>query len=228
MNRLTVCLRKDIASRRSFLSVTAATLAAGLGASLLSVDADAADAPTSRSVLGPRPGFSPMIGTFISQLTWMREVNGVLGATKGLTQADLDVLFDANANTIGALMLHLAAMEAFYGLRTFDGMTKESLPDELTKKWDAAMNLGDAGRKTIKGHDRDYYVGILHEVREITLAQFRKKDDAWLMEVDKNWSWGPTNNFCKWFHVCEHEAHHTGQIAMLRKRLPGVKPGNEH
>jgi hypothetical protein len=44
------------------------------------------------------------------------------------------------------------------------------------------------------------------------------------MAVDKDWPWGPTNNYCKWFHVCEHEAHHTGQIAFLRKRLPGAKP----
>jgi hypothetical protein len=190
-------------------------------------DAAAADAPTSPNVLGPRPGYSPMVGTFISQLTWMREVNGVLSATKGLTQADLDVLFDANANTIGALMLHLAATETYYGLHTFDGMKWGSWPDEVKKKWDAAMELGNAGRKAIKGRERDYYVGILHDARVNTLAQFRKKDDAWLMAVDKDWPWGPTDNLCKWFHVCEHEAHHTGQIAMLRKRLPGAKAGNE-
>ena len=103
-----------------------------------------------------------MIGTFVSQLTWMREANGVLNATKGLTQTDLDVLFDANANSIGALMLHLAATEVYYGLHTFEGMKWDSWPDDVKKKWDPAMNLGDAGRKTIKGHDRDYYVGILH------------------------------------------------------------------
>jgi hypothetical protein len=124
-------------------------------------------------------------------------------------------------------MLHLAATETYYGLHTFDGMKWGSWPDEVKKKWDAAMELGNAGRKAIKGHERDYYVGILNDVRENTLAQFRKKDDAWLMAVDKDWPWGPTDNLCKWFHVCEHEAHHTGQIAMLRKRLPGAKAGNE-
>jgi len=85
------------------------------------------------------------------------------------------------------------------------------------------MDLGDAGRKTIKGHDREYYVGILHQVREKTLAEFRKRDDAWLLAIDKDWFWGPANHLCKWFHVCEHEAHHTGQVALLRKRIPGVK-----
>ena len=215
------------ATRRHFLTGTAGTLAAGLGASLLGPVAAAADQSSSPNVLGTRPGYSPMIGTFVSQLTWMREANGVLSATKGLTQADLDALFDANANTIGALMLHLAATETYYQMNTFDGMKWDSWSNEVKKKWDPAMNLGDAGRKTIKGHDRDYYVGILREVREKTLAEFRKKDDAWLMAVQKDWPWGPTNNLCKWFHVCEHEAHHTGQIALLRKRLPGARQSSE-
>lgn len=213
-------------TRRSFLGGTAATIAAGLAGLPRSSDAASGDT-TAPNVLGPRPGYSPQIGTFVSQLTWMREVNGVLTATRGLSQADLDVLFDANANSIGALMLHLAATETYYQLHTFDGMKWGSWSDEVKKKWDAAMELGDAGRKTIKGHDRDYYVGILREVREKSLAGFRKKNDAWLMAVDHSWLWGPTNNLCKWFHVCEHEAHHTGQIAMLRKRLPGAKATKE-
>jgi len=226
VRRLTAFLRQNVATRRAFLGGTAATVAAGFTLPLLSPEAARADAP-GPNVLGPLPGYSPMIGTFVSELTWMREMNGVLRATEKLTQTDLDVLFDANANTIGALMLHLAATETYYGLHTFDGLKWGTWPDEVKKKWDAAMELGDAGRKAIRGHDRDYYVGILHEVREKTLAGFRKKDDAWLLAVDKDWPWGPTNNLCKWFHVCEHEAHHVGQIAMLRKRLPGAKAGSE-
>jgi len=179
------------------------------------------------NIVGPKASYTTQVGTFVSMLTWMREANGVLSATKGLTQADLDVLFDKNANTIGALMLHLAATETYYQMHTFNGMKWGSWPDEVKKKWDPAMELGDAGRSTIKGHDRDYYVNVLHEVREKSLAEFRKKDDAWLLAVDKDWPWGPTNNYCKWFHVCEHEAHHTGQIALLRKRLPGAKPSAE-
>jgi hypothetical protein len=208
-------------NRRKFLVGAAAT--AALGTCATAVDAQASRPEfTGPNVLGPVPGYSPQVGSFISLLTWMREMNGVLSATKGLKPADLDYLFDANANSIGALMLHLAATETYYQMNTFDGMKWGTWPGDMKKKWDAAMDLGDAGRKTIKGHDREYYVNILHDVREKTLAEFRKRDDAWLLAVDKEWSWGPTNNLCKWFHVCEHEAHHTGQIAMLRKRIPGA------
>ena len=62
---------------------------------------------------------------------------------------------------------------------------------------------------------------------EKALGEFRKRDDSWLMSVDKDWPWGPTNNYCKWFHVCEHESNHNGQIKLLAKRLPGAKPDSE-
>lgn len=214
-------------SRRTFVQAAPA-VAAGLSVMSAPFAAEAAGAiEVNLNVLGPLEGYSPQVGTFVSMLTWMREANGVINATKGLTLADLDHLSDPNANSIGALMLHLAATETYYQMNTFEGKKWDSWPDSIKQQWDPAMNLGDAGRKTIKGHDRDYYLNILQETRAKTLAQFRKHDDAWLMAVDKDWPWGPTNNYCKWFHVCEHEAHHTGQIAYLRKRLPGAKAGND-
>ena len=104
----------------------------------------------------------------------------------------------------------------------------DSWSDEIKKKWDPAMNLGDAGRKTIKGHDINYYLDILHETREHSLAEFRKRDDAWLQSGEtEQFGDRKVNIHWKWFHVCEHESHHSGQIAFLAKRLPGAKPASE-
>ena len=216
-----------VPNRRSFLLRSAAIAATStlFGAVLRPEIVQASE--SNLNLLGSTPGYAPQLGNFVSELTWMREANGVIRATKNLTKADLDHLIDPNANTIGALMLHLAATETYYQLNTFEGKKWGTWPDSIKQQWDAAMNLGDAGRKTIKGHDRDYYLKILQETRSKTLAEFRKRDDSWFMAVDKEWPWGPTNNYCKWFHVCEHEAHHTGQIAFLRKRLPGAKPEND-
>ena len=214
------------ATRRKFLSASAA-ITAGAGVfGLLRPGLVQASEPQP-NVLGIRHGYTPQLGCFVSELTWMREQNGVIRATDKLNQADLDYLVDRNANTIGALMLHLAAAETYYQLNTFEGKKWDTWPDSVKQKWDAAMNLGEAGRKTIKGHDRDYYLAILKETRAKTLTEFSKRDDAWLMAIDTEWPWGPTNNYCKWFHVCEHEAHHSGQIAFLRKRLPGAKPESD-
>jgi hypothetical protein len=109
-------------NRRSFLqgsaalTVTASSLLAGLFLPLTLQGSD-----SNLNLLGPRTGFAPQIGTFVSMFTWMREANGVIKATKDLTTADLDYLIDPNANTIGALMLHLAATETYYQFNTFEG-----------------------------------------------------------------------------------------------------------
>jgi hypothetical protein len=204
-------------SRRSFLRTSSA---AGLLLQSLAFAAPTVPS-TLPNVFGPRPGYTPQIGTFISQLTWMRQA--VTGPVRGLTQEQLDWLFDKDANSIGALLLHLAATETYYQMNTFDNMKWDSWSAVVKKQWDPAMELGDSGRSVIKGHSLDFYLGQLKEVRERSLAEFKKRDDAWFMAIDQEWPWGPTNNFCKWFHVCEHESHHAGQIDLLIKRTPGYK-----
>jgi uncharacterized damage-inducible protein DinB len=182
-------------------------------------------AETGINIFGPLPGYSPQIGTLVSEMAWMRQA--VLGTAKGLKREQLDFLLDDKANRIGALLLHLAATEKLYQLNTFDSIGIDDLekhPD--FKSWKEPMDLGKPARQSIKGHDLSYYLDLLHESREKTLAEFRKRDDAWLLAVDKKWPWGPTNNLCKWFHVCEHESHHAGQISLLKSRASGAKPEN--
>jgi uncharacterized damage-inducible protein DinB len=175
------------------------------------------------NMIGPRPGYTPQIGTMVTMLTWMQ--TAVLGPTRDLTQEQLDYLFDKNANTIGALMLHLAATEVLYQRMTFGNEDFEKFPPDYEAKWGPAMNLGAAGRASIKGHDVAYYQDALREAREKTLAEFAKRDDAWFTTALKEpgWGGGPINNYCFWFHVCEHISHHSGQIDFLIKRLPGAK-----
>jgi uncharacterized damage-inducible protein DinB len=150
-------------------------------------------------------------------LNWMR--TSILQPVQGLTVAQLDHLHDEKANSIGALLLHLAAIERLYQVNTFEGRKWGDVKSETEKEWGAAARLGDEARKSIKGHELAYYLGKLKEVREHTLAELRKRDDAWLMQVDSSGG-EPTNNYCKWFHVCEHESHHNGQVTWLKSRLP--------
>lgn len=182
-------------------------------------------ADQTANILGPRPGYSPQLGTLVSEMNWMRQA--VLGSVKGFTQEQLDFLLDSKANRIGALLLHLAATEKLYQLNTFNQLGPDKLFDDPAfKDWVVPMNLGEPARQTIKQHSLDYYVNLLQEGREKTLAEFRKRDDTWLLAADKTWPWGPTDNLCKWFHVCEHESHHAGQISLLASRVPGAKAQN--
>jgi hypothetical protein len=205
-------------SRRSFLKIAGfASAASGfmfLPQTAISEDSDI-------NLIGPKKGYSPQIGTLVSMMTWMRTV--VLSSVKGMSQSDLDFLLDDKANRIGALLMHLAATDRIYQINTFEGNPLKDLPDDYKQKWGLAMELGEPARKAIKGHDLDYYLNLLSETRGHTLEEFRKRDDDWLMTVDKQWGWGPTNNYCKWFHVCEHESNHNGQIKLLKSRLPGAK-----
>ena len=81
------------------------------------------------------------------------------------------------------------------------------------------MGLGKKARKQIRGYELNYYLDELKTVRANTMAEFAKRDDAWLLATDEDFAWGPTNNYCKWFHVGEHESDHNGQIKFLRKRV---------
>ncbi|WP_207515176.1 DinB family protein [Longitalea luteola] len=208
-------------NRRAFIKTTA-TLTAGLTA--IPTMLMAADTPVEEGIhiIGPKEGFSPQIGTLVSMMNWMRDT--VLRSVKGLKQEELDYLHDAKSNTIGAMLLHLAATEVFYQGNTFEGL--RDFKDKAT--WSIPMSLGEQGRKTIKGHDLAYYVNILTETREKTLTELRKRDDKWLMTVDPKFFGGqPTNNYCKWFHVVEHESNHNGQIKYIKGRLPGATGGGD-
>jgi hypothetical protein len=177
------------------------------------------------NIIGPKEGYSPQIGTLVSMMTWMRMV--MESSVKGMKMEQLDFLLDNKANTVGAMMYHLAATDAFYHAHTFGGVKWGGWDKSLEAKFGVAMELGDAGRKNIKGNNLDFYLNLLKETRESTLAEFRKRDDKWLMSIDKEWPWGPTNNYCKWFHVCEHESNHNGQIKFLKSRMPGTVAGKE-
>lgn len=206
-------------NRRGFIKNTATLTAGVAGTALFPLTGCTMYEPDENiNIIGPKKGFSPHIGTLVSMMTWMRTT--ITEPVKNLTVSQLDYLHDPEANTIGSMLLHLAALEKYYQLNTFEGKKWGSWDNAIKKKWDIPINLGETARKTIKGNNLDYYLTILKETREKTIEEFKKRDDSWLMTVDKEWSWGPTNNYCKWFHVCEHESNHNGQIKWIRSRLP--------
>ena len=213
-------------SRRGFLLRTAAVAAAATGittvGTLALLPEPAAAQDRDAWIVGPQPGYSPNVGTLVSMLAFTRRQ--VVHNVQGMSVTDLDWLIDGKANTIGALLNHLAATDAFYHANVFGGFSFEKMPDAVTKKWGVAMDLGEPARKSIKGNNLDYYLNLLHETRESTLAELKKRDDKWLATMDTD---AGANNYAKWFHVAEHESNHDGQIKFLKSRVPGAKPSSE-
>ncbi|SKC72839.1 DinB family protein [Ohtaekwangia koreensis] len=213
--------------RRDFIKSSAIFTSSTLGLTSVS----ALDTNTSfmvderENIIGPRQGLSPHIGTLLSMMSWMRST--ILYPVDKMTPEQLDYIHDEKSNSIGSMLLHLAATERFYQIHTFEGRKWGDWSEPDKKRFDVAMRLGDEAREKIKGNNLDYYLNTLKEVRENTIKEFKKRDDKWLFSVDEAWPWGPTNNYCKWFHVCEHESNHNGQIKWIKGRLPGAKSGND-
>src|SRR5262249_42152331 len=109
-------------TRRNFLKLGAAIAA---GVSNLSLSPSPLLAQEGDSwLIGPTKGYTPEVGTLVSMMAFTRMQ--VVHNVKGLSQSDLDFLLDGKANTIGALLLHLAATETYYGLNSFGGMKWDS------------------------------------------------------------------------------------------------------
>lgn len=161
----------------------------------------------------PIAGYSPTIGRLVGMLTYAR--SATLIAVAGLTMAQLDHLHDAESNSIGALLAHIAVVERSYQILTFEDRLMSA--DE-SERLSTALKLGANGRRVLRGQALDHYVNELAEVRRSTLETLAARDDEWLErsviaapKINAHWVW---------FHVAEEEINHRGQIRWLRARLP--------
>ncbi|HEX7004133.1 MAG TPA: DinB family protein [Trueperaceae bacterium] len=161
------------------------------------------------------PGYSPTIGHLVAMMNYARSTT--LEAVAGLSPAELDFLLDGEANSIGMLLEHMIWVERGYQANTFGW----AIEGEEVERWRLGSDLGEEGRKQIRGFDLDHYLERLKAIRDRTLAEFAKRDDAWLFEEGEWWGGNVCNNYFKWFHVFEDEINHRGQIRIIRKRLPG-------
>jgi len=161
-------------------------------------------------------GFTPKIGNLVSMMSYARKTT--LDAVYNLKTEELDFLPAPSANTIGMLLEHIASVEVYYQLATFEGRKMRKAEKE---RWAAGSELGELGRETIKGNDLNYYLQQLQEIREKTLSELKQRDDAWLMEEENFRKDTRINNYFKWFHVAEDEISHRGQMRLIRNHLMG-------
>lgn len=160
----------------------------------------------------PEPGYSPQIGIMVDMLEELKA--RVEDEVSGLSQEETDFLFDENANSIGALVMHLIATEVYYQVETLEGRPWNKADNQ---KWGAGAALGDKGRTLLIGKPIQYYLDLWDEVRQKSLKGLKAKDDAWFSSAVGE---DEINNYWVWFHVMEHSANHLGQISLVKNRLP--------
>jgi len=204
-------------NRRNFLKSTGV-----LGAGLLIPNLNLANKPIlpindNVHQFGKREGYTDQISILVSMMDWMRST--VLRSVNDMSQKDLDFQLDDESNSIGAMLMHLAATERFYQIHTFEGRKWGDFDKKDTDIWNVGSRLGEKARKEIKGNPISYYTDKLAAIRENSKEELKKRDDSWLMESTDFFGNQPTNNYCKWFHVVEHESNHNGQIKFIRSRF---------
>ncbi|PKV52033.1 uncharacterized protein DUF664 [Aquimarina sp. MAR_2010_214] len=155
--------------------------------------------------------YSPNIGTLIAMFYNLDD--RLKKAVQELSSKEIDYFLNPKTNSIGALIIHLAAIEISYQVDTFEDREFNEVEQQ---KWETAYYLGEAAQKEYKGYEIDYYLDILRQVRKKTLIEFKKLNDEWLKEATLNSIY---DNHYKWLHVLEHYSYHIGQIIMLKKLI---------
>ena len=91
----------------------------------------------------PKKGYTPQIGLMVDMLEDLKD--RVTEITRDLDQVETDYLFDAKANSIGAIIMHLVATEAYCQVETLEEPETLEMPGFDMKKfldnvWDTLWN----------------------------------------------------------------------------------------
>ncbi len=166
---------------------------------------------SAQEIKAPR-GFDPQVGAVVSMMEDLKR--RVTNSVVNLEVAEVDFLLDEEANRIGCLIMHLAAVEKYYQVITFEN---RGFNREEQAQWGPALDLGQHSRERYVGQPISYYLEIWEEVRAESLRLLKDVDDKWLKKKveDSN-----MNNHWAWYHVMEHQANHMGQIRLIIKRFP--------
>lgn len=157
--------------------------------------------------INSKKGYDTQIGVMVYMLEYLK--SDIVSTTRGLNQIETDFQFDKQANSIGAIILHLAAVEATYQKTTFGVEVYNEYQKEEKELFELALDLNKSKEK-LKDKPIKYYLDLYKKVRKKTLKEFKKRNDDWWTK-DNHWAW---------FHVMEHQAHHLGQIKLITKRFP--------
>lgn len=165
----------------------------------------------AQGIIEPVEGYTPQIGIMVDMLEELKEL--INQDVKDLNQEQTDFMFDDQANSIGAMIMHIAATEAYFQVETLEG---RNWTEEEAAFWSIGGGLGDESREKLKGKPISYYLDLWDQVRTKTLEGLKLRDDEWFASsIDEglNYHWA-------WFHILKHTASHRGQISLVKSRLP--------
>jgi uncharacterized damage-inducible protein DinB len=152
-------------------------------------------------------GYDTQIGAMVYMLEYLKD--DIVSSTRGLNALETDFQFDEKANSIGAIILHITAVEAAYQKYSFGEEIFNTYEKEEKELLEISLDL-DKTKEILKDKPIKYYLDMYKKVRKRTLKEFKERNDDW---------WTKKNHW-SWFHVMEHQAHHLGQIRLITARFP--------
>ncbi len=159
--------------------------------------------------------YSPHIGYIVSEMILVR--NETFRLAKDLSVKSLDYNFDDQSNSIGTLLLHIAALELKFQL---DYFFDRSFSEKEIKKFGGAFPF-NMDKRLVDSNPLAYYLDTLKEVRSTTLNEMKKLSDQWLeKKIVLSNQQLLVNHHYELRHIIHDELCHQGQIKLILKRLP--------
>lgn len=167
---------------------------------------------TTRSslVIAPLDAASADIGRAL----WIMEDIRALTkqAVVGIGDAALDWAPLSALNSIGTLLVHIAAVEA--GWLYFE-VLEQPFPPEIAALLPSAAREPDGHLVRVGGRDVADYLAVLDAVRARLLAVFQPMSPDEYRRVRRLPEYDVTPEWCL-YHLAEHEAAHRGEIETVR------------
>jgi uncharacterized damage-inducible protein DinB len=157
------------------------------------------------------------VGLLFAQLEFVRR--DTREALSGLSTEVLDASPPGAATTIGELAWHIADAEEYWVRR----VVLAELPFEAPRQATDPSRPGAGASLPLRGRTIDFYLAKLDEVRAHTeSACWKLADDA----LDNPCRTLPDGEVVtpRWAfaHLVEHEAHHRGQIKLMKRLTRGA------
>ena len=179
--------------------------------------ADEAQGGAVRSIR-PLEGFAREVGLCAASMEELRA--SLVRGVEDLSTETLARRAYAGANTIGTLLIHVAEAELFW----MQEVIKRE-PLTATQRQEYRFDIfGRPGAPAVEAHDFGYFRKRMDEARVVTRRVLEDLGDEDL-EQARTWEdmkSGEKREFTvRWIlqHLIEHEAHHRGQVFLLKRAL---------
>lgn len=169
-----------------------------------------------KDILEPTPGFSREIGFYLSAWEKARAQTRVL--VEDLSEEELARRILPNIHSIGAIVLHLGEAE-FYWMQFVVAKKEITEADKKFSHWCDTLETDFD-----KGYSAQYCLCTIDRISQMTRELLSGKTDADLEKLHLRDDYGEPMHLSlrailqRWI---DHEAHHRGQIAMIRRLLRG-------